>query len=453
MSLPASRRSYPHGRGRRRSCSPSSSPTAVKLLERHLGTAKEWFPHELVPWSRGRDFAEGEALGSRRRRSCATGARSALFLNILTEDNLPHYYRQINGTFGNDDVWGEWNRRWTAEEGRHAIVIRDYLAVTRSIDLRELERARMRQVSMRHRARTPTPSPTASSTSRCRSSPPASRTATPASCSTIPQGEAIMSRVAADENLHHLFYRDLVVGRARDRPVGHGRGDRAPGAHVRDARRRASTTSRRTRASIADAGVYDFASHHDQILVPVVFKHWRIEQLQNLKAAAEQARERLVKHVEQGRQRRQAHEVAPGAAPRPRGLDAQRAVALAERVPFELHEPALDDPVVGPRHRRPRDDRERAQERRPQLELPTPAAPRCPSAVGCSSRRAGPLRSPSTVVTRRCVGLGVVDVHRAAQLVRQRRLDDDRARLRRSRARVTVAVDGRTSRSHGHHSR
>ena len=54
---------------------------------------------------------------------------------------------------------------------------------------------------------------------------------------------------------------------------------------------------------IADAGVYDFASHHDQILVPVVFKHWRIEQLQNLKAAAEQARERLVEHVEQGRQR------------------------------------------------------------------------------------------------------------------------------------------------------
>jgi len=49
---------------------------------------------------------------------------------------------------------------------------------------------------------------------------------------------------------------------------------------------------------IADAGVYDFKSHHDLILVPVIFKHWRIEQLSNLKAAAEQARERLVKHVE-----------------------------------------------------------------------------------------------------------------------------------------------------------
>ena len=61
---------------------------------------------------------------------------------------------------------------------------------------------------------------------------------------------------------------------------------------------RASPTSRRAHASSPKAGVYDFAIHHDQILVPVVFKHWRIEQLQNLKSAAEVARERLVNHVE-----------------------------------------------------------------------------------------------------------------------------------------------------------
>jgi hypothetical protein len=30
----------------------------------------------------------------------------------------------------------------------------------------------------------------------------------------------------------------------------------------------------------------------------VLFNHWRVQQLQNLKAAAEQARERLVHHVE-----------------------------------------------------------------------------------------------------------------------------------------------------------
>jgi acyl-[acyl-carrier-protein] desaturase len=31
-------------------------PRAAELLERHLATAREWFPHALVPWSRGRDF-------------------------------------------------------------------------------------------------------------------------------------------------------------------------------------------------------------------------------------------------------------------------------------------------------------------------------------------------------------------------------------------------------------
>jgi acyl-[acyl-carrier-protein] desaturase len=31
-------------------------PVAAKLMDRHLSTAKEWFPHEYVPWDLGRDF-------------------------------------------------------------------------------------------------------------------------------------------------------------------------------------------------------------------------------------------------------------------------------------------------------------------------------------------------------------------------------------------------------------
>ena len=34
-------------------------PVAAKLLDRHLATTKEWFPHELVPYGRGRDFEQG----------------------------------------------------------------------------------------------------------------------------------------------------------------------------------------------------------------------------------------------------------------------------------------------------------------------------------------------------------------------------------------------------------
>jgi acyl-[acyl-carrier-protein] desaturase len=270
-------------------------PTAITLFERHLGTAKEWFPHELVPWSRGRDYAEDERWDPDSMKLC-DGARSALFLNILTEDNLPHYYRQINGKFGNDDVWGEWNRRWTAEEGRHAIVIRDYLAVTRSIDMRELERARMRQVSL---GLVPNPDSIADGIVYVALQELATRISHRNTGKLLndPQGAAIMSRVAADENLHHLFYRDLVSAALEIDPSGmvaaierQVRNFEMPGAGIEDFKAHARV--------IADAGVYDFASHHDQILVPVVFKHWRIEQIQNLKAAGEQARERLVKHVE-----------------------------------------------------------------------------------------------------------------------------------------------------------
>ena len=269
-------------------------PAAVKLYERHLATAKEWFPHEMVPWSRGRDYEVDEAWDPEQSRLCQ-GARSALFLNILTEDNLPHYYRTISAKFGNDDVWGEWNRRWTAEEGRHAIVIRDYLAVNRSIDMRELERARMRQVSL---GLVPNPDGIADGIVYVALQELATRISHRNTGKLLddPEGLAIMSRVAADENLHHLFYRDLVSAALEIDPSGmvaaierQVRNFEMPGAGIEDFKMHARV--------IADAGVYDFASHHDQILVPVVFKHWRIEQIENLKAAGEQARDRLVKHV------------------------------------------------------------------------------------------------------------------------------------------------------------
>jgi len=120
------------------------TPVAAQLMDRHTATSKEWFPHELVPWSRGRDFEPGDAWDEEGTDIDAR-VRSALFVNLLTEDNLPYYFRTIERMFGADGVWGEWARRWTAEEGRHSIVIRDYLTVTRSIDPVQLERARMHQ--------------------------------------------------------------------------------------------------------------------------------------------------------------------------------------------------------------------------------------------------------------------------------------------------------------------
>jgi acyl-[acyl-carrier-protein] desaturase len=270
-------------------------PTGERLLERHLATAKEWFPHEFVPWSRGRDFEPGETFDP-SASTIPAGVRSALLVNLLTEDNLPHYYRTIVSHFGPESVWGEWNRRWTAEEGRHSIVIRDYLTVTRSIDLYALERARMAQVSS---GKVPDPPGIADGIVYVALQELATRIAHRNTGKLLDDeaGEAVMSRVAADENLHHIFYRDLVAEALEIDPSGmvaaidrQVRGFEMPGAGIPDFAVHAR--------AIADVGVYDFAAHHDRILVPVVVKHWRIPQLQNLKSAAEQARDRVMHHIE-----------------------------------------------------------------------------------------------------------------------------------------------------------
>ena len=118
-------------------CDSSNRPSS-SLLNRHLGTTREWFPHEHIPYGRGRDAIDGEVweaadadLGGAR---IDDAVRSALIVNLLTEDNLPYYFRTIERTFGADGAWGEWVRRWTAEEGRHSMAIYGYLMVTRAVD-------------------------------------------------------------------------------------------------------------------------------------------------------------------------------------------------------------------------------------------------------------------------------------------------------------------------------
>jgi acyl-[acyl-carrier-protein] desaturase len=49
---------------------------------------------------------------------------------------------------------------------------------------------------------------------------------------------------------------------------------------------------------IANEGIYDLSVHHDRIIEPLVTKQWAVDKVQGLSAAAEQARESLLKHVE-----------------------------------------------------------------------------------------------------------------------------------------------------------
>lgn len=272
-------------------------PEAEKLLERHLSSAKSWHPHTLVPWSRGRDF-EPDYEWSAEESSFPSELRSALFVNLLTEDNLPYYFRDIERMFGRDGAWGEWVRRWTAEEARHATVIREYLTVTRAIDPVELENARMAQMSGGKVPEPPTAIDGLIYVTLQELATRISHRNTGLRMEAYDRvGYDIMRRVASDENHHFLFYRDMAQAaididpssavEAMERQiVGFTMpGDGIPGfaEHAR---------------AIANAGIYDLTAHYEQILEPIVVKHWDLPNLSGLTGEAEAARERTMAHIE-----------------------------------------------------------------------------------------------------------------------------------------------------------
>jgi acyl-[acyl-carrier-protein] desaturase len=247
-----------------------------------------------VPWSRGRDFEPGEVWDP-NEVGLPAPVRSALFVNLLTEDNLPYYSMSIDRMFGPTGPWGEWVRRWTAEEGRHSIVIRDYLTVTRAIDPWALERARMAQVSG---GEVPEPDTAHESLVYVAIQELATRIAHHNTGKLLddPAGYEVMRRVVNDENRHHIFYRDLVAAaieidpstmvEAIERQV---RTFAMPGTGIVDFGHHAR--------EIANAGIYDFAVHHDQILQPVVVRSWAVDSLEGLTPEAETARNRLFKFL------------------------------------------------------------------------------------------------------------------------------------------------------------
>jgi len=271
------------------------TPTLETLVDRHLAKTKEWFPHEMIPWDRV-DGSTGAMEWSDDEAPLPSAVRSSLFVNLLTEDNLPYYFNTIDRMFGAGDAWGVWARRWTAEEGRHSIVIRDYLTVTRMIDPVALERARMHQVS---HGIVPEPVTPVDGLVYVALQELATRIAHRSTGKLLddPAGYAVMARVAADENLHYLLYRDLVsaaleldpsaVVEAIERQVTEFE---MPGTGIVDFASHA--------LAIAKAGIYDLQVHHEQILVPVVLRHWAIEELEGLTPEAEEARRRLVKRID-----------------------------------------------------------------------------------------------------------------------------------------------------------
>lgn len=260
-------------------------PSVDKLTDHHIGTAKDWFPHQYVPWGRGRDF-DGPLGGvpwAPEQSALDPAVRSALIVNLLTEDNLPGYHLAIGTQTSRDGAWGAWLQRWTAEEDRHAAAIRGYLHATRAVDPVALERARMAQVGTAAGTTLPGVLGTLAYAALQELATRVSHRNT-GRLSGDPVCERLLARIAQDENLHMVFYRDLlraaleidpdpVIG-TLEATVG---GFRMPG--------HAMPGFAALAAEVAVAGVYDPAVHHDEVLVPLL-RSLRIFDLGGLGPAA-----------------------------------------------------------------------------------------------------------------------------------------------------------------------
>jgi len=276
--------------------------TAEHNLNRHLSATTDWHPHDYVPWDVGRNFAAmGGEDWSEGQSQLSEVAKAAMITNLLTEDNLPSYHRQAAEHFSLDGAWGTWVGRWTAEEGRHGIALRDYLVVTRGVDPVALEQARV--AHMTHGF-----APTAEEEDRHKTdfllsiayvsfqelATRVSHRNTGKACGD-PIADRLLARIAADENLHMIFYRDtcgaaldLAPDQALEAVASVVENFRMPGQGM--------PNFRRNGVLMAKHGIYDPRQHLEDVVTPVLRK-WRIFERTDFSAVGEQRREQLAAYM------------------------------------------------------------------------------------------------------------------------------------------------------------
>ncbi|WP_227982332.1 acyl-ACP desaturase [Nocardia spumae] len=273
-------------------------PVVATTLDRHLATAKEWNPHDYVPWDEGRNFAAMGGVDWEPEQSrLSEVAKVAMITNLLTEDNLPSYHRTISENFSSDGAWGTWVGRWTAEENRHAIAMRDYLVVTRGVDPVALEHDRM--VHMTRGVHAPDDfggvlDQVAYVTFQ-ELATRISHRSTGRVCGD-PIADKMLARIAADENLHMIFYRtltaaafDLAPDQTMESVTTVVRNFAMPGTGM--------PNWRRNGVLMVKHGIYDLRQHLDEVLNPVL-RTWNVFDRNDFTARGERAREELAEYLE-----------------------------------------------------------------------------------------------------------------------------------------------------------
>ena len=127
-----------------------------------------------------------------------------------------------------------------------------------------------------------------------------------------PVAYELMSRIAADENHHFMFYRGVVKAMLAEAPeialqaiLEELERFQMPGIAMPNFMRRA--------VEMARAGVYNLRIHHDRVVVPVL-RDWGIERLDGLSVKAQELQEKLLEFPAQLARKAEVFERRIGAA-------------------------------------------------------------------------------------------------------------------------------------------
>lgn len=273
-------------------------------INHHLSRDNQWYPHEYIPWSEGKNFTYLD--GKDWEPSDAKlddHIRESLIIGLISEDNLPNYYfgtmtsyaSKINPKF--QPLAQEWLKLWAAEEGRHSIALRDYLLVTRNADPMQIEDERVRIIRSGWPSFNFRECPYVDIVY-----PSIQELATrivhrnTGLLSNDPVLDKMMNRLAKDENNHMIFYRSLVdavlevdQNGAIDAIVDTIINFQMPGhSGIENFYSRAM--------KIALGGIYDLKQHKEGVLLPLI-EYWKLYERDNLDENAEKALKDLTEYL------------------------------------------------------------------------------------------------------------------------------------------------------------
>lgn len=266
-------------------------PAVEENLARHIEEADDWHPHDFAPWDEGKNFAflGGEDWSPEQSHLSDVEILSAT-VGVLVADNLPAYHRELARALTGLGAWWKWTGRWTSEENRQAIVLRDYLVLTRAVDPVALERVRMAEMTKGYDA------PSLHVLDIVAHFAIDESAAALRNTNTIALGgdevlATILSKIAADDALQSKFYANLVIeafGVVPDQMM-RAVADRINGfaIPVVDLPSKVNSTE-----ALKEAGIYDEDQQREKVFKPLLAT-WNVFGRDDLGDEGKKAREEL----------------------------------------------------------------------------------------------------------------------------------------------------------------